>query len=229
LAYLGLGAAMLKRERWTAAGIFLALAALIRAFPVVALLGVTLPALWSFGEQWRRNRKRPAFEPWLAEHRETVRVLISAALTVIFMVALTAGLYGPGASASWFQKVTLLNRDVGVNEISLRALVAGADNAAGALLQARVAIFSALEIVCIGCVLWLARRRPLHQAMVVAMPLVLVISNPSNYYSHFIFLLALLADVGAVGTTPAGPGVARAIPLVVPFQRVAGPLLALCI
>ena len=226
LAYLGLGAAMLKRERWTAAGIFLALAALIRAFPVVALLGVTLPALWSFGEQWRRNRKRPAFEPWLAEHRETVRVLISAALTVIFMVALTAGLYGPGAWASWFQKVTLLNRDVGVNEISLRALVAGADNAAGAVLQARVAIFIALEIVCIGCVLWLARRRPLHQAMVVAMPLVLVISNPSNYYSHFIFLLALLADVGR---STGGPAAARSIPLVVPFQRVAAPLLTLCI
>src|SRR6185312_5863565 len=150
LAYLGLGAAMLKRERWTAAGIFLALAALIRAFPVVALLGVTLPALWSFGEQWR------------------------------------------------------LNRDVGVNEISLRALVAGADNAAGAVLQARVAIFIALEIVCIGCVLWLARRRPLHQAMV----------------------LALLADVGR---STGGPAAARSIPLVVPFQRVAAPLLTLCI
>jgi hypothetical protein len=229
LAYLGFGAAMLKRQRWTAAGIFLAMAALIRAFPVVALLGVTLPALWSFGEQWKRTRRRPELGHWLAEHRDTVRVLVSAAVTVVFMVGLTAGLYGPGAWVSWLQKVTLLNRDVGVNEISLRALVAGADNAAGAVLQARIAIFIALEIICIGCVLWLARRRPLHQAMVVAMPLVLVISNPSNYYSHFIFLLALLADVGAVGTTPAGPGVARAIPLVVPFQRVAGPLLALCI
>ena len=65
------------------------------------------------------------------------------------------------------------------------------------------------------------------------MPLVLVISNPSNYYSHFIFLLALLADAGvARRSTAAEPDAAarpKTIPLVVPFQRVAAPLLALCI
>ncbi len=43
-----------------AAGIFLALAALIRFFPVVALMGVALPALWAFGERWVRETKRPA-------------------------------------------------------------------------------------------------------------------------------------------------------------------------
>jgi hypothetical protein len=226
LAYLGFGAAMLKSRRWTAAGIFLAMAALIRFFPVVALLGVMMPALWSFGEQWWRNRTRPALGPWLEAHRDTVRVLVSAAITVVVMVGLTAGLYGVGAWVSWFHKVTLLNRDVGVNEISLRALVAGADNAAGAVLQARLAIFIALEIICIACVAWLARRRPLHQAMVLAMPLVLVISNPSNYYSHFVFLLALLADVGRTASD-AEDG--SSIPLRVPFLKVAAPLLALCI
>ena len=237
LAFLGLGAAALRRERWTLAGVFLALSALIRAFPVVALLGVALPALWSFGERWWHDRQRPALGPWLGEQRATVRVLVSAGVTVVVMVLLTAALYSPGAWVSWFHKVTLLNRDVGVNEISLRALVAGADNAAGAVLQARIVIFVALEILCIACVAWLARRRPLHQAMVLAMPLVLVISNPSNYYSHFVFLLALLADAGIAGG--AGPAEAAAgiptapaagsITLVVPFQRVAAPLLALCI
>ncbi|HEX3902771.1 MAG TPA: hypothetical protein VH853_07960 [Polyangia bacterium] len=237
LAFLGLGAAALKRERWTLAGVFLALSALIRAFPVVALLGVTLPALWSFGERWWRDRRRPALGPWLRDQGATVRVLVSAGVTVVVMVGLTAALYSPGAWVSWFHKVTLLNRDVGVNEISLRALVAGADNAAGAVLQARIVIFVVLEILCIGCVAWLARRRPLHQAMVLAMPLVLVISNPSNYYSHFVFLLALLADAGIARSgetafaSPIAPASAGAgpIPLVVPFQRVAAPLLALCI
>jgi hypothetical protein len=237
LCYLGFGAAALKRQRWTAAGIFLALAALIRFFPVVALLGVALPALWAFGERWVRERRRPDVRTWLAEHRGAVRVLVSAAASVIFMVLLTTALYSPQAWASWFQKVTLLNRDVGVNEISLRALIAGADNAAGAVLQARAAIYVLTIILCIASVAWLARRRPLHQSMIIAMPLVLVISNPSNYYSHLVFLLALLADVGlaARAGTPerigngAPDAEPEAVPLVVPFLKVAAPLLALCV
>jgi hypothetical protein len=87
-------------------------------------------------------------------------------------------------------------------------------------------------ILCVVGVALLARRRPLHQAMILAMPLVLVISNPSNYYSHFIFLLALLAESGFPRPVPAaepGSGTTSAIPLVVPFSRVATPLLALCI
>jgi hypothetical protein len=161
-----------------------------------------------------------------------VQVLLSAAACIVFMVGLTAILYSPSAWGNWFQKVTLLNRDVGVNEISLRALIAGADSMSGAVFRARIVIFIGCEILCIACVALLARRRPLHQAMVLAMPLVLVISNPSNYYSHFIFLLALLADVGGVGratVAESGPVATRAIPLVVPFNRVATPLLALCI
>jgi hypothetical protein len=232
LAMLGFGAAALKRQHWTLAGICLALSALIRAFPVVALLGVALPALWAFAEEWIKDRKRPAFRPWLGEHRAAVQVLVGAAACIVFMVGLTAVLYSPGAWVSWFHKVTLLNRDVGVNEISLRALIAGADSMSGAVFQARMALFVGCEILCIACVALLARRRPLHQSMVLAMPLVLVISNPSNYYSHFIFLLALLADAGvAPRATAVAPDAAAAktIPLVVPFLRVAAPLLALCI
>jgi hypothetical protein len=237
LAYLGFGAAALKRQRWTAAGIFLALAALIRFFPVVALMGVAMPALWAFGERWVRERRRPVLRTWLGEHRAAVHVLVSAAGCVVFMVLLTTALYTPKAWASWFQKVTLLNRDVGVNEISLRALIAGADNAAGATLQARAVIYVLVVILCVAAVAWLARRRPLHQAMILAMPLVLVISNPSNYYSHFVFLLALLASAGvapragSAEPTDAGPldTEGQVVPLVIPFLKVAAPLLALCV
>ena len=232
LALLGFGAAALKREHWKTAGICLALSALIRFFPVVALLGVALPALWAFGERWIKDRKRPDVRSWLTEQRATVQVLLSAAACIVFMVGLTAILYSPSAWGSWFQKVTLLNRDVGVNEISLRALIAGADSMSGAVFRARIVIFIGCEILCIGCVALLARRRPLHQAMVLTMPLVLVISNPSNYYSHFIFLLALLADAGGGARetgTESGAAATRPIPLVVPFNRVAAPLLALCI
>ncbi len=230
LAMLGFAAAALKRERWTLAGICLALSALIRAFPVVALLGVCLPALWSFVDRWRADRRPPSLKSWLGDHPETVRVVLSAAATVVGMVLLTGALYGFASWGRWLGKVTLLNRDVGVNEISLRALVAGADAAAGAVFQSRIVIFIALEIACITVVVWLARRRPLHQAMVMSVPLVLVISNPSNYYSHFVFVLALLADAGAPGVRePERAESAQTVPLVIPFHRVALPLLALCI
>jgi len=232
LAMLGFAAAALKRERWTTAGVCLALSALIRAFPVVALLGVCLPALWSYADRWRADRRAPSLKSWLADHPETVRVVASAAVTVVGMVLLTGALYGFASWGRWLQKVTLLNRDVGVNEISLRALVAGADATAGVVLRARLVLFIALEIACIAVVVWLARRRPLHQAMVMSVPLVLVISNPSNYYSHFIFVLALLADVGSVGSR-ARPAAETAstgtVPLAVPFHQIALPLLALCI
>jgi hypothetical protein len=233
LALLGFGAAALKSRRWTVAGICLALSALIRFFPVVSLFGVALPALWWFGERWRRDRRPPGLRLVMAENPEATRVLVSAAATVVVMVLWTGALYSFGSWASWLQKVTLLNRDVGVNEISLRALIAGADAMSGPTLQSRILIFIAAETIAIACMALLARRRPLHQAMILAMPMVLTISNPSNYYSHFIFLLALLADVGGgrqdegeIRLAAATPG---PIPLRIPFQRVAGPLLALCI
>jgi hypothetical protein len=229
LAMLGFGAAALKRERWTAGGICLALAALIRFFPIVALLGICLPALWSYAERWRAERSPPSLKSWLADHPDTVRVVVSAAACVVGMVLLTGALYGFASWGRWLGKVMLLNRDVGVNEISLRALVAGADSSAGVIFRARLALYIGLEIVCIACVVWLARRRPLHQALIMSIPLVLVISNPSNYYSHFVFVLALFSDMG--GRRKASPDAesSQTVPLVVPFHHVALPMLALCI
>ena len=90
LALLGFGAAALKREHWTVAGICLALSALIRVLP-----GRGAARAWRCrrsgpsASSWIKDRKRPALRPWLAEHRATVRVLVSAAACVVFMVGLT--------------------------------------------------------------------------------------------------------------------------------------------
>jgi len=236
LVLLGFGACALKTERWVAAGICLGLSAMIRAFPAVALVGVALPALWSIGERWRRERRRPGWKSLLQEHSETIRVLVSAAACMLGMFLLTGFLYSFGSWVSWWHKVTLLNRDVGLNEVSLRALIAGVDASSVSALRERRLLLIAAEIGSIVCITVLARRRPLHQAMLIAMPLVLILSNPSNYYSHFVFLLALLANVGRQGrdggradgaNLPNLPN--KAVPFDVPFHRVAAPLLALCI
>ncbi len=235
LALLGFGACALKKERWVVAGICLGLSAMIRAFPAAALLGVGLPPLWYVIDSYRKNQKLPHWKTVLSDNREAVRVLVSAVACMLGMLLLTAALYSPSAWLNWWHKVTLLNKDVGVNEISLRALVAGADGQSGRILQARFVIYGIAWLGSALCMATLARRRPLYQAMLIAMPFVLVIWNPSNYYSHFVFLLALLANVGASRKAAPAEGSAtettppRVLPLSVPFHQVALPLLALCI
>jgi hypothetical protein len=232
LVLLGLGACALKKEHWKLAGVCLGLSAMIRAFPGVSLIGVTLPLLWGIYEQRRRDAKFPNWKSVLAAHPETVRVLAGAAACMLGAFLFTGLLYGFDSWLNWWQKVTLLNRDVGVNEISLRALVAGADSSAGRVLQARRVVYAMAVIVCVAWIVALTRRRPLHQSMLIAMPLVLVAFNPSNYYSHFVFLLALLASSVAPRKIAAADPDAeppRIVPLVVPYHWVAAPLLALCV
>jgi len=193
---------------------------------------VSIPALWSTYELWRKDKKIPSLKSILSDNPETVKVLGSAAVCMLSAFLITGALYGFGSWLNWWHKVTLLNRDVGVNEISLRALIAGADGTAGRVLQARRLIWAGAMVLCITWIAVLGRRRPLYQAMLISLPLVLVILNPSNYYSHFVFLLGLLASTvatrkNALPDPDAEPP--KTVPLVVPFHWVAAPLLALCV
>jgi hypothetical protein len=234
LALLGFGASALKEKRWTTAGVLLGLAAMIRAFPVVALLGVALPAAWTVRDAWRTSRRMPRWSTVAQENPGTVRVLLSAAACMTCTFLLTGLLYSFTSWVNWWRKVTLLNREGSVNEVSLRALALGGSGSASAL-HARFAIYVAAQLASVACIAFAVRRRPPHQAMLMAMPLVWVFFNPSNYYSHFVFLFALLAstDDGAAHGSREGPQggalLARFVPLSVPFLRVAFPLLSLCV
>ncbi len=228
LALLGFGAAALKKERWTAAGVVLGLAAMIRAFPGAALAGVAMPAAWAVAEAWRRERAMPSWKAVVKEHADAVRVLVSAGATMVGSFLLTGFLYGFRSWANWWHKVTLLNREESVNEVSLRALTIGAGDPSSAL-SARLAIHLAAQLGCVALIAILARRRPLHQAMLLALPLVWVFSHPSNYYSHFIFLLALFAAADDVTTHQGSTALRKIVPLNAPFVGVAFPLLAFCI
>ncbi len=233
LALLGFGVCALKKEKWVLAGACLGLSAMIRAFPAAALVGVSLPWLWAIGEQWARDGKLPGPKQWPTLHPAAFRVVLAALGTMLAAFLLTSALYGFEAWGNWWHKVTLLNRDVGVNEVSLRALVAGADNNAGRTLAARRAIHVGAVIACIALVAIAARRRPLYQAMLFSLPLIIVIWNPSNYYSHFVFLLALLGTLTprrkASEEQEAEPAPGAALPLQLPLLSVAGPLLGLCL
>jgi hypothetical protein len=198
---------------------------MIRAFPVAAIVGVGVPLGAAFVEGWIRRGKPPSLKVLLGEHREAVRTLAAAAITGLVLFVVTGALYSFSAWGQWWEKVTLLNRDVGVNEVSLRALIAGADNTASQVLNARRILFGAAELFCFALVVITARRRPLYEAMLLGLPLVVVVFHPSNYYSHFIFLLALL---GARRT--ASPELdAVDVPRAPTLLAAAGPLLVMCV
>jgi hypothetical protein len=234
LALLGFAVCALKKERWLLAGVCLGLSAMIRAFPAAALLGVSLPTLWWAYEFVRRERRFPGWASLRAEQAETLRVLLAAAVTVAVAVAVTSWLYSFSSWTHWWDKVTLLNREATLNEVSLRALVVGSEANARQTMEERRPIHLAAVLLCFSSVFLLARRRPLHQAMLLGLPLALVIWNPANYYSHLIFLLALLGSVVApetkqsteVATNSVQP---RFLPLNIPLHVVAAPLLALCV
>jgi hypothetical protein len=197
LVLLALGAAALKRRGWIAAGIALGLAAMLRLLPAVALAGVALaPVVW-YGERWLRGR-RPSGRELLAEHGGALRVLAAAAATIVVAFVATGLLYSFALWGEWWGTVRRLNDDLAVNEMNLRALVAGTDAAAGALYRARWPIILAAQLGGVAAVVAAVRGRPLEEAMLLSLPLMLLFARPVNYHDQFVFLLPLVAARGGL-------------------------------
>jgi uncharacterized membrane protein YidH (DUF202 family) len=201
------------------AGILIGMAAMIRFLPGVALVGVGIPAAAAAVERWIATRRPPDLKALLREHDGATRTIAAALATMAAAFVLTGVLYGFGMWGEWWHKVGLLNRDTAINEISLRALVAGTDSTVNQLLTTRFAIYLALALIFVGTVVLAARRRPLHEAMVLALPLVLVFSNPSNYHLHLVFLLVLVLVPPRSEWPAASPS----------WVSIATPLLAMCV
>jgi hypothetical protein len=146
----------------------------------------------------------------LTEHRAAVRVCVAAAATMAALFLLTGALYGFGAWADWWVRIKALNGDIGTNEVDLRMLLGGVDQTAVELIRARRPLFVLAAVAALVVVVLAARKRPLDEAMLLALPLALVLMNTVNYHDHFVFLLVLL-------------GARRGL------LAVAAPLLALCI
>ena len=82
-------------------------------------------------------------------------------------------------------------------------LVAGVDHASAELMRSRRPLFLLAQLAGILLVVLATRKRPLEDAMLLALPLALVLMNPLNYHDHFVFLLVLLgARRGLLVTAP---------------------------
>jgi hypothetical protein len=187
LAYLGFGVCALASRRFGLAGGLFALSAMIRAFPLMALVGVALPALCWVGERRFVNGRWPTWTELRAEHQPTIRVLLGAAATALGLFLLTSLLLGFSAWTEWWSKIVDLNSGIGVNDVSLKALIASGEEA-----RRRTPVYVASVVLCVAVVVAACRYRKLEHAALLALPLIAVLGNPSSYYLHFIFLLPLL-------------------------------------
>jgi hypothetical protein len=193
LAYLGIGIAALKLERWAAGGAFIALAAMIRAFPALALLGAVIPIAWAVWEERGEGGAR-ALLASLRQRRDLVRIVAGAAICVIVTGLVSSLLFSFGAWGEWLRKVAALDHDPSTNETSLRAFIAGTGADQQAILRARWPLYALSLAIPSLAVIWSGRRRRPDQMAVVALLLVPIIFNPANYYLHFFCLLPLIAD-----------------------------------
>lgn len=193
LAFLGIGIAALRRERWLLAGALLALAAAMRAFPAIVFVGIALPALW-WGWAYRREHGGwPALSTIREHQRPLLRIAAGGAaclavVVTISLMVLPVDLYG-----AWLRKVLLLSEHQHGNHVSLRTVLYSSlalrQHLPGALLPLLVIAAG----LCTAAVALVARGKRPAQAAILGLMLVPVVFYPANYYLHLVFLIPLLA------------------------------------
>ncbi len=200
IVLLGFAAAALRRRRFATGGVLLGAATMLRLLPAFALVGVALVPVGAAWAAWRRG-ERPTARRILADHPDVVRVLVAAAASMLVVFLASGLVYSFAAWGQWVKKVVLLNADPAVNEVGLRALIVGTDGNALDLLRARRPLFLAAQLGALVIVVRSLRGKPLHQAMLHGLTLLLVFSNPVNYHAQALCLLVLLAP--SLGILPA--------------------------
>jgi hypothetical protein len=193
LAYLGIGIAALRLERWAAGGVFLALAAMIRAFPALALFGAVLPSAWVLWDG-RGYGGWAGLRASIGQRRELIRIVAGAAACVIIAGLVSSFVFSPGAWGDWLRKVAALDHDPSTNETSLRAFIAGTAGDQQAILRARWPLYALSIALPSMAVVFAARGRRPDQSAILALLLVPIVFNPANYYLHFFCLVPLLGD-----------------------------------
>jgi len=208
----GLAACALRtrRDRW--AGVLLAVAGLIRAFPalcaITACISLLLPQLRLSGLDFRVSIRRLR------------TVALSGLATVAIAAVLAGSTFGWEASwGQWFHKISMHTDEPNVNHVGLRTVLAtdlsatprqleaAGDKAPWASWQQRqLDTFARRKpLFYLLCALYLAiavvaaaRMRP-EQAAVMGLLLAPVLFYPANYYMHGIFILPMLATEATSG------------------------------
>ena len=207
MVLIGLGVCALKRQRWTLAGILLGWAAMIRAFPALALLFLAAPIGWQMLSSLRRG------EGGAGSVKELKPLLELGAGVLVVALALGAAstaVFGWEESwGAWSEKIALHAIRPNVNHLGIRALVSfDADNLWGAL-RARgedpelwgprtaETMRDRGWLILLGMLFYTSlairacRNLRLSDAALIGTMMIPVYLYPSNYYLHVAFLWPL--------------------------------------
>lgn len=193
LAYLMIAIALLKKRKFAAGGVLLAMAGSARAFPALALVGLGFPTAVWFILTLISKPKSLALSKWPSVHRDVLRVAIGAVAGGVVLFVFASAVLSIDAWPEWLHKVGMLDRDPHVNEVGLRSLVAGArgDYASVMALRGPIVVLVGGGIALVALILgW---KRSLDQLALLGAMMIPIVFNPANYYIHFITVLPLLA------------------------------------
>lgn len=201
MVYLGLGACAFRVGRFKSGGALLAMSALIRAFPAVALLSLALPVLYWGIDELRKNKRLPTLGQLAKEQKWLLDAALGAAVCVGGWFLVSSLVLGFDSWPLWVRKISSFTNSPHVNHISLLTIVAGSEGTQAAVLRARMPLFVALTALYVTLTAWAAWKRPPHVAALLGIVLLPVFMYPANYYMHFVFLLPLLVTEPLLAST----------------------------
>jgi hypothetical protein len=211
MVLIGLGVCALKARRLTLAGGLLGWAAMIRAFPALALFFLAVPIGWKVYEAVRARRS-----PW-PELVPLAKVGAGVVIIVVALGALSANTFGFEESwGAWTQKISMHANRPNVNHLGVTALISfepdnlwnrlrarGEDpelwgpRTAQTMKDRQWLIWASMLFYTVLAVL-ACRRLRLPDAAVIGTMMIPIYFYPSNYYLHILFIWPLmLAGWGA--------------------------------
>lgn len=212
MVLLGLGVCALKAKRSFLAGLLLGWSAMIRAFPVLALVLLTVPVGWKLFSSLRGPKSGIPNEPSaFAELLPLLKTAAGAAVIVLALGALSTNTFGFDESwGVWSEKIALHANKPNINHLGITALVGYERDSLGSELRARgedprqwgpltaqtvqerrwmivlgMMIFTVLAVLA-------CRGARYSDAAIIGTMMIPIYFYPANYYLHVIFLWPLL-------------------------------------
>lgn len=208
---IGLGVCALKSKRLVLAGVLLGWAAMIRAFPALALLFLAAPVGWEMLRAWRARREEGSEQRVVVQAMPLLKVAAGVVVVVLALGAASTAKFGWDESwGAWSHKISMHANRPNVNHLGLTALVSfdpdnlwhnlrarGQDPELWGPLTAQTMRDRRFIIVAgmVGYTLlaFLAcRRLRLADAAVIGTMMIPIYFYPSNYYLHILFVWPLM-------------------------------------